>query len=114
MYPEEFTRRHRFTFVHDCGIFFQVAQQPGMARVRKTGVKYDKEEFWSYLLECDRSDYVMVLATGGKDELTETGAERGGGGVVDGHAYSLNTVVDCGRFRLCQVRRSTRGSASWS
>lgn len=82
----------------------QVAQQPGMARVRKTGVKYDKEEFWSYLLECDRSDYVMVLATGGKDELTETGAERGGGGVVDGHAYSLNTVVDCARFRLCQVR----------
>ena len=90
----------------------QVAQQPGMARVRKTGVKYNKEEFWAYLLECDQKDYLMVLATGGKDEMTETGADRGGGGVVDGHAYSLNTVVECGHFRLCQVASPHR-PAPW-
>jgi hypothetical protein len=86
----------------------QVAQQPGMARVRKTGIKFTKEELWAYLLECDQQDYVMVLATGGKDEMTETGADRSGGGVVDGHAYSLNTVVECGHFRLCQVASSHR------
>jgi len=91
----------------------QVAQQPGMARVRKTGIKYNKEEFWAYLLECDQKDYVMVLATGGKDEMTETGADRGGSGVVDGHAYSLNTVVECGHFRLCQVSLTVPRRPPW-
>ncbi|KAK3283109.1 hypothetical protein CYMTET_9187 [Cymbomonas tetramitiformis] len=69
-----------------------------------TGNVQDANQLWESVKRFDELDYLMVLASKGTDEYTETGADTGDWGLVGGHAYSLIRAVKVGRFRMCRIR----------
>jgi calpain-15 len=64
------------------------------------------DDMFDKLLEADRAKWIMAAGTDGVDESTAEGGIDSGGGLVDGHAYSIISVYksEDGAAKLLRIR----------
>ncbi|KAK3238052.1 hypothetical protein CYMTET_51910 [Cymbomonas tetramitiformis] len=67
---------------------------------------------WDKLLMWDEREYVMTCCTSGHDKWSDKGGKKGGG-IVDGHAYTMIGVREVKSIKLVNVRNPW-GSFEWT
>lgn len=76
----------------------------GGASIFSNGTSMSFADFWPKLKEFDASNFLMTLASPGKDVYSEDQGPKDDFGIVGGHAYTLVGVKEVGNFRLCNIR----------
>jgi len=93
---------------HQHEIRYKSKHEIGFYRVQPPQVQ-DPDAFFKSLIKWDKATCVIAASTSGTDEGESTASQ----GLVQGHAYSVLSVVEVGKFRMLRLRNPW-GKFEWT